>query len=462
VRARTEGSGAGVRPFSPRQAERYLLSLELFGMRFGLDRMRRLTTVLGAPQERFDSIHVVGTNGKSSTARMIAAILHAHGLRTGAYLSPHLVSFAERVRVAERDLDEDTFAAAVGRSAHAAALVDRTLAPDDHVTQFEALTAAALDELARQDVDVAAVEAGLGGRYDATNVIPSRVQVLTNVGLEHTRWLGPTIVDIAREKLAVVREGGALVVGADLHPDALAVARETAARQRARIVTAHGDGETPRRAAGRFQRRNFALARAAARALLDARGVPFSEAAVKDAASWVSIPGRLEQVEADPPTLLDGAHNPAGVGALVESLADLIGARPLCAVVSILDDKDAAAMLALLLPRCQHVVFTAASSPRALSPATLHSLAGQLTRADGCPAGADGGLGHADCAEAGARGGPGDGRGEPTAELVIEPRPVRALARARAWAAERGGAVLATGSIYLVADLHRARVRGRS
>ncbi|TMK40872.1 MAG: bifunctional folylpolyglutamate synthase/dihydrofolate synthase [Actinobacteria bacterium] len=437
--APTEGSRTGAKPFSPRQAERYLLSLELFGMRFGLDRMRRLTTALGSPQERFDSIHVVGTNGKSSTARMIAAILHAHGLRAGAYLSPHLVSFAERVRVAERDLDEDVFAAAVGRSAHAATLVDRTLAPDDHVTQFEALTAAALDELARQQVDVAVIEAGLGGRYDATNVIPSRVQVLTNVGLEHTRWLGPTILDIAREKLAVVGEGGVLVVGPDLAPDALAVAQETAERQGARVVTADGPGEVPRRAVGRFQRRNFALARAAAQALLEARGAPLREPAVKDAASWVAIPGRLEQIDADPPTLLDGAHNPAGMAALVESLPELIDTRPLSAVVAILDDKDAAAMLALLLPCCQQVVFTAASSPRALSPATLQSLAGQLAGVEGPPA---------------------EGRGEPP-ELLIEPRPARALARAQNWAAERGGVVLATGSIYLAADLHRARAGRR-
>ena len=179
------------------EAERYLLSLELFGMRFGLDRMRRLMTVLGSPQERYETIHVVGTNGKSSTARMTAAILRRHGLRTGTYLSPHLVSFTERVRIDDEDSSPERFAAAVERARHAAEMVDRTLGPDDGVTQFEALTAAAFDELAGAGVQVAVIEAGLGGRYDATNVIPSRVQVLTNVGLEHTRWLGPTVADIA-------------------------------------------------------------------------------------------------------------------------------------------------------------------------------------------------------------------------------------------------------------------------
>src|SRR3712207_1327918 len=156
-------------------------------MRFGLDRMRRLLTALGSPQDAFRSVHVVGTNGKSSTVRMTAAILERHGLRTGAYLSPHLQSFRERVRVADHDLAPDDFARAVARVARAAEKVDRTLEPGDRVTQFEALTAAAYAEFARQGVEVAVVEAGLGGRWDATNVIPSEVQVLTNVGLEHTR-----------------------------------------------------------------------------------------------------------------------------------------------------------------------------------------------------------------------------------------------------------------------------------
>ena len=198
---------------TPDEAERYLLSLELFGMRFGLDRMRRLMTALGNPQLSFDSIHVVGTNGKSSTVRMIAAILQHHGLRTGAYLSPHLISYGERIRIDGEDLDPAAFAAAVQRARHAVELVNRSLARDDGVTQFEALTAAAYSELAVRAVDVAVIEAGLGGRYDATNVIPSTVQVLTSVGLEHTRWLGPTIADIAREKLDVVQRGATLVLG---------------------------------------------------------------------------------------------------------------------------------------------------------------------------------------------------------------------------------------------------------
>src|ERR1700677_4414847 len=225
-------------PWTKAQAERHLQTLELFGMRFGLDRMRRMMTALGAPQQRFDAIHVVGTNGKTSTTRMIAAILERHGLRTGAYLSPHLMSYCERVQIGERDLEDDAFAGAVARAARAAERVNHTLAGDDHVTQFELLTAAALSEMAERDVEVAVVEAGLGGRYDATSVVDSRVTVLTNVGLEHTRWLGPTVRDIAEEKLAVVHPGGTLVLGEGLAPEALAVAERVAAEQDARIVAA--------------------------------------------------------------------------------------------------------------------------------------------------------------------------------------------------------------------------------
>jgi dihydrofolate synthase / folylpolyglutamate synthase len=396
-------------------AERYLLSLELFGMRFGLDRMRRLMTALDHPERSFDSVHVVGTNGKSSTVRMISAILRLHGVRAGAYLSPHLVSFTERIRVQDSDLKPGAFAAAVQRAAHAAELVNRSLSGDDQVTQFEALTAAAYSELARQEVDVGVIEAGLGGRYDATSVISSKVQVLTNVGLEHTRWLGPTITDIAREKLDVVRDGATLVLGPDLHPDALEVARGAASARRARIVLADSEPGAQVAALGAFQRRNFAVARTAAEAYLG----ELDSDAVRRAAAEVHVPGRLQVVDEEPLTLLDGAHNPDGIAALVESVADLAAGRePVVAVLSILEDKDAAAMLRRLLPACDALVLTSSQNPRALPPPTLQSLSEQVHRLP--------------------------------SELVRNP--TRALARARELAGN-SGLVLATGSIYLVADL---------
>ncbi|MDQ3934899.1 MAG: Mur ligase family protein, partial [Actinomycetota bacterium] len=235
----------GERPLTLREAEDYLLDLELFGMRFGLDRMHKLMTALGMPQRRFASIHVVGTNGKSSTTRMIAAILERHGLRTGSYTSPHLRSFAERIEVGEEPLDGAAFGAAVSAVVRAARMVDRTLDDDDRVTQFEALTAVAYHELARRRVEVAVIEAGLGGRYDATNVIPSRVQVLTGVGLEHTRWLGPTVADIAGEKLAVVRDYATLVVPAELDPEVEEVVARVVAERHAKLVRAPAPEASP-------------------------------------------------------------------------------------------------------------------------------------------------------------------------------------------------------------------------
>jgi len=407
---------AGPRVWSAEEAERYVLSLELFGMNFGLERMRRLMTALGNPQRRFGSIHVVGTNGKSSTTRMTAAILERHGVRTGAYLSPHLGHFYERIRVADTDIAPRAFAAAVQRAARAAELVDNAARGEDRVTQFEVLTAAAYSELAAQDVDAAVVEAGLGGRYDATNVIPSTVQVLTSVGLEHTRWLGPTITDIAREKLAVVQPGGVLVLGPRLHPDADAEARAVAERSGARIVRAPADPGVAVGPLGVFQRRNFAVARAAAEAYLGT----LDDAKVAAAAAQVQIPGRLQVVAREPLTLLDGAHNPEGIAALAESLPEITGGRRTVAVVSILDDKDAAGMLATLLPACDAMIVTSSQNPRALPPPTLASLTGQL--------------------------------GGPPAEIVRDPR--AALERARTLAGP-DGVVLATGSIYLVADLLR-------
>jgi dihydrofolate synthase/folylpolyglutamate synthase len=421
---------------NPEEAERYILSRELFGMRFGLDRMRRLMTAMDNPQLRFDSIHVVGTNGKSSTVRMTAAILGRHGLRTGSYLSPHLVSFAERIRVEDADLEPGEFAAAIQRAAHAAELVDRSLAGDDRVTQFELLTAAAYSELARRGVDVAVIEAGLGGRYDATNVIPSRVQVLTSVGLEHTRWLGPTVTAIATEKLDVVKSGGTaapdggalgatLVLGYGLHPDADAVAERVAAERGARIVRAGADPGVPLTALGAYQRRNFALARAAAEAYLG----ELDPGAVATAAAETLVPGRLQVVDSEPVTVLDGAHNPEGMAALAEALDDpfAAGRRPIVAVISVLDDKDASAMLATLIPKCDALVLTASQNPRALPPPTLKSLAGQV--------------------------------GNLPSEVIRDPH--GALARAREIAGP-DGLVLATGSIYLVADLLRPAGAGRA
>jgi dihydrofolate synthase/folylpolyglutamate synthase len=398
--------------WSLERAEAHLLDLELFGMKFGLERMRRLLTALDSPHRAFRAIHIVGTNGKSSTTRFAAALLEAHGVRAGAYLSPHLDSYRERVRIGDADLAPEAFAAAVQRAAEAAAKVERGLDEDEAVTQFELLTAAAFVALADAGVQVAAVEAGLGGRWDATNVLDAPVVVLTSVGLEHTRWLGPTLADIAREKLAVVRPGATLVYG-PLPAEALAEVRATDAERIG--VTVPLGARLPG-----YQRVNAALAVTAVNALLVPEAL--DPALAVRVAESVLVPGRFQRVAEAPVTIVDGAHNPAGMIALSEALPAAVGGRRLVACVSILDDKDAAGMLRPLLEHCDGAVFTASANPRALSPATLASLAGQLGFAG---------------------------------DVEIERDPRVALRRAQALAGA-DGAVVATGSIYLVADLLRA------
>jgi dihydrofolate synthase / folylpolyglutamate synthase len=403
------------RVWSAQDAEDWLLGLEQLGMRFGLHRMRRLTAALGDPQERFRAVHVVGTNGKSSTTRMTAAILARHGLRTGAYLSPHLVSFTERILLGGADIGDDVFAEACAHVKAEADALDADAEADDRVTQFEALTAAAFLAFAEEGVDVAVVEAGLGGRLDATNVLTAEVDVLTNVALDHTRLLGSTVTEIAGEKLAVAKPShppATLVVGPALDPDAEALAGELAERLGVTLVHAPADAGVPLLAQGAFQRRNFATARAAAEALIG----PLDEAAVRDAAAATLVPGRFQVVAERPTVLLDGAHNADGVAALAASLPEWLAGRRLVAVVSVLDDKDAATMLASLLPLCDDVVVTTNANPRAVPADDLASLAGRATH--------------------------------------VEADPRRAVALAKELAGEEG-VVLATGSIYLIADLLR-------
>lgn len=384
--------------------------------------MHRLTSVLGMPQHRFASIHVVGTNGKSSVAQMVAALLEAHGVSAGACLSPHLLRWSERVRIRGAEIGPGPFAESVKRTAEAAEVVDRALDEDDAVTQFEAATAAAFVALAAARVEAGVVEAGLGGRLDATNVIPSRVTVLASVGLDHTEWLGETKAEIAAEKLAVLRDGSTLVTGR-LDPQIDTLAAQTAAGRGAGHVRAPLDPgpEVELRAPGGFQRRNFALAVAAAEAFLGA----VDEAAVREVAAAIRIPARLEVVASEPLTILDAAHNPDGAAALAEALPEVGGGRPVFACVAILADKDAEGMLAALAPQLSRVICTEVPAER--------------LRASGRPG--------AESRPAGELAQISEGLG---VEAEILEDPARALARARELAAGAGGVALAAGSHYLL------------
>jgi dihydrofolate synthase / folylpolyglutamate synthase len=318
--------------------------------------MRKLTTALGLPQHRFASVHVVGTNGKSSVTRMTAALLEAHGLRTGACVSPHTERWSQRTLVGGAEIDAAAWAAAVEQVARAAEGVDRSLEEGEAVTQFEAATAASFVALANARVEVAVVEAGLGGRLDATNTIPSKVTVLTSIGLDHTEWLGETELEIAAEKLAVLRDQTTLVLG-DVSGEVAELAEETARKRGARLIRAAADSgpELRLRAAGEFQRRNFAIARAAAEAFL---GRKLDPERVAEVAGAVTVPGRLEQIAERPPIYLDAAHNPDGARALARSLPEVAAGRRVVACLAILAEKDAAAMIGALAPALDRVVCT--------------------------------------------------------------------------------------------------------
>src|ERR1700744_4932085 len=335
-------------------ADAYLDSLEPVGWKLGLDRMWKLTTALGLPQRRFASVHVVGTNGKSSVTRMIAALLEAHGVPSGACLSPHTTRWTERTLIRGEEIAPEAWAEAVEQVAAAAEGVNRTLEEGEGVTELAA-TAPPCVALARAGVKAAAIEAGLGGRLDATTTIPSRVTVLTSVGLDHTEYLGETELEIAAEKLAVLKDASTLVLGR-VSPDVRALAERVAAERAATLVIAPEDPGpgVEVTATGPFQRRNFALATAAAEAFLGAVD-PEKVAAV---AAGLTVPGRLELIAESPPTYVDAAHNPDGAAALAEALPGIAAGRPVVACLAILADKDAQAMIAALAPALRAVVCT--------------------------------------------------------------------------------------------------------
>ncbi|HEX5374896.1 MAG TPA: cyanophycin synthetase [Solirubrobacterales bacterium] len=388
--------------------------------------MHRLSTALGLPQHRFASIHVVGTNGKSSVTRMTAALLEAHGVRCGACVSPHSSSWSERVLIGGAEIGEAEFGEAVERTAQAAETVNRSLAEGEEVTQFEVATAAAFVAFAAARVEAAVVEAGLGGRLDATNTIPSRVTVLTSIGLDHTVWLGDTELEIAAEKLAVLRDYTTLVRGR-LSPEVASLANRTAEERGARLLVAPEDPGpgVELRAAGAFQRRNFALACAAGEAFLG--GLDASLAA--EVAATLTVPGRLERVAEDPPVLLDVAHNPDGAAALAEGLGEVAAGRPVVACIAVLAEKDAKAMIAALAPAITHLVCTQ------LPADGTETVAMRPFQSRRRSFGAD--------ELAGAAG-----------EVGVEAETIEdfgaAVARARDRAAELGGVLLVTGSHYVL------------
>jgi dihydrofolate synthase / folylpolyglutamate synthase len=360
------------------------------GMRPGLERIETLLDALGNPEQRYTLVQVGGTNGKGSTAAMLAAIIKAAGRRVGLYTSPHLVSFRERIRVDGEAIAQDDVADGFDAIATLIARVDATM--------FEATTALALDHFAREAVDVAVLEVGLGGRLDATTVGVPAVSVVARIDLDHQDVLGPTLAGIAREKAAIIR-GGVAVASAQA-PEAAAVLIERAAATgvplllegrelSVRVRTRDLSGQTLDLAGpafrheavripllGTFQPSNALLAAAAAHVL------DIGPEAIRAGLARARWPGRFEVLRyGDRQVVLDGAHNPAGAAALAASLDEWFGDAAMTLIFGALRDKDAAGMLAPLAARARRVILTASSSPRAAAPEELraHVPAGRVS-----------------------------------------------------------------------------------
>jgi dihydrofolate synthase/folylpolyglutamate synthase len=396
--------------------------------------MRRLCTLLGMPQNRFASIHVVGTNGKTSVTRMTAALLEAHGVSTGAYLSPHIRSWRERVMIGGEPISETDFVEALERAEESAQVADRAAGDEGPVTQFELLTAAAFVAFAAARVKYAVVEAGLGGRLDATNVIPSQLTVLTSVGYDHTEWLGETLEEIAAEKVAVLRDHTALVSPSTLPPEVetvvgKVVSERHAAHSRAGPFMVRREGMSVLPA---YQQQNLGLAALAVRTALADQFDERVIGAIGVRPGMTEIPGRAQIEPGDPPAIYDAAHNLDGAEALAEALPELTGGKEVVCCLAVLEGKDAPGIINALAPRCRNFICTE------IPPDAIEGSGRPGGRAR--PALELAAL----CEKAGV-----------SAEAV--PDPLQAWARARELAKDWDGVALAAGSHYLLSCIWTER-----
>lgn len=421
------------------EALAYLDTLIPRGIAPGLERMRAAMALLAEPQATYDAVHVTGTNAKTSVARATASVLTASGLRTGLYTSPHLASVAERVVIDGRQMGEDELADAVTYLVPILAAVAETCGSTP--TYFEALTVLALQHFAVEACAAAVVEVGLGGAFDATNVIDGVVAVVTNVAVDHVEYLGGDPIAIAAEKAGIVKPGAVVVTAID-RPDRLAVlerrCRDVGAAalwrlgeevRLERVTPALGgvvlDVATPNGThrgvevalLGTFHAVNTALAIAAAEAFLGRR---VDDEVLAEAFAGLSAPGRLEVVAQHPLTVLDGAHNPAGVQALLATLRDVFHFDSLLVVCGVLADKDVHGVVGPLAAAADRFYATAPDAARAADVVAV-----------------------ADAAEAAG------------AEVLEEPGVRAALEAARDDAGDHD-MVLVTGSLYTVAEARAA------
>ncbi|MFK3984048.1 bifunctional folylpolyglutamate synthase/dihydrofolate synthase [Micromonospora sp. NPDC050397] len=419
-------------------------------MVFDLGRIEQLLDLLGSPQRAYPSIHLTGTNGKTSTARMIDSVLRAFGLHTGRYTSPHLETVRERISLDGEPVSEARFVATYREVQPLAELVDQRAA--EPLTYFDVTTALAFATFADAPVDVAVIEVGLGGADDSTNVLGAGVAVITPIGLDHTEFLGDTIEDIALAKSGIIHKG-ATVISAAQTEEAARPLLERVAEVGATIAREGSEFGVVRRAVavggqvltiqglggiydeifiplhGAHQAQNAAVALAAVEAFLGAgANRQLDIEAVREGFAGASSPGRLERVRSAPTILLDGAHNPHGMAATVNALQEEFAFSRLVAVVAVLGDKDVAGLLELLEPVVDQVVVTRNTSPRAMPVAELAALAEEFF---------------------------GPERVETAEDMPDAIEAAVALAESDSDAELSGVGVLVTGSVVTVADARR-------
>ncbi|MDC5695840.1 bifunctional folylpolyglutamate synthase/dihydrofolate synthase [Intrasporangium calvum] len=368
-----------------------------------LERIAAVMELAGDPQRSYPVIHLTGTNGKTSTSRMIDTILQETGLSTGRFTSPHLHDLRERITLSGKPIPRDKFIAAYEDVAPLVEIVDdRSLASGGRrMNFFEVLVAIAFAAFADAPVDVAVIEVGLGGSWDATNVADGTVAVITPIDLDHTHLLGDDVVDIAHEKSGIIKAGSVTVAGIQ-DPDVAAVlaerAEEVGSELRlegdafgvlAREVALGGQQISLRGLAGEYpdlflplhgahQASNLATAVAAVESFLGGGQQAIDHEVLTAAVGRMTSPGRLEIVRRSPTVLVDAAHNPHGARSLVAALDEAFTFTRLVGLVGIVSDKDATAILEVLEPRLDHVVVTRSSSPRAMAPAQLGALATEI------------------------------------------------------------------------------------
>lgn len=380
------GNGNGVLS-NYRESLDYLYGLQKHGIKFGLNSTERILERVGNPHRKLRFIHVAGTNGKGSTATMLAAILREHGFKTGLYTSPHLVRFTERFSINGQEVGAE-------RMLQVFEKIRSVLDEKEPPTFFEVTTAMAFLYFAEEQADWVIAETGMGGRLDATNVIDPEVCIITNIGFDHQEYLGSTLASIAREKAGIIKEGIPLITGA-LQPVVQGILKTTCMNRKAPLLRYKSDFRVRRNSDGTFQYRgmdaqwpalrvnlrgphqtaNAALAVAAAE-LLHRKGLlQLENSAVERALADVEWPARLEVLEENPTIILDGAHNPQGAESLRDALKDCFKYERLHLVLGIMADKDIRGILRRLLPLAQTAIFTQPRYSRAANPEELRRMA---------------------------------------------------------------------------------------